>query len=308
MEIGLGTVQLGLPYGNKRDLALMPASEAFAILEHALQRGIQFFDTAIAYGESESRIGSFDLKNKCPSGLVSTKIPTVQQEIWSSKNKYLAYLRSQMCASADRLKIDRHKLLQLHQCDVDFLSSESVIQSLEQIKNEGLFEELGVSVYTLDQAFAAISTGIFKVLQVPANLIDTRFLHPEFLMHCQRHGIKLIIRSAVMQGVLVSGVPVPPVAKAHLLAKLKKMIEGSLIEAGLKDSLQATSLRFLKQNHHDSAWILLIGVDSVSSLRENLDLLESFSAPIPDNLLELLKPARQYAEANLLLNPSQWND
>jgi aryl-alcohol dehydrogenase-like predicted oxidoreductase len=308
MKIGLGTVQLGLPYGNKRDHELMPVSEAFAILDYSVQRGIQFFDTAIAYGASEARIGMFDLKRKSPSALISTKIPSVQQEVWRSKDKYLDYLRNQAKDSADRLKITGQQLLQLHQCDVEFLSSVSVVKSLEQIKKDGLVDELGVSVYTPDQAFAAISSGVFEVLQVPANLIDTRFLRPEFVKKCRKQKIKLVIRSAVMQGVLVSGVPLPNVKKASLLRNLRNMIEETLKEAKVPHSLQATSLRFLTKNHGNDIWILLLGVDSVSSLRENMDLLDSFRTPIADNLLELLTPARQYAEDNLLLNPAQWND
>jgi aryl-alcohol dehydrogenase-like predicted oxidoreductase len=67
MNIGLGTVQLGLPYGNKSNSDLMPESGAFSILSFAVERGIDFYDTAIAYGESESRIGSFKFRNKYPA-------------------------------------------------------------------------------------------------------------------------------------------------------------------------------------------------------------------------------------------------
>ena len=36
VKLGLGTVQLGLPYGNKAQSPLMPLTEAFDILEFAL--------------------------------------------------------------------------------------------------------------------------------------------------------------------------------------------------------------------------------------------------------------------------------
>lgn len=56
MELALGTVQFGLPYGVAgRDVAV-PENEAIAILERAHAWGIRCLDTAAAYGDIEARL------------------------------------------------------------------------------------------------------------------------------------------------------------------------------------------------------------------------------------------------------------
>src|SRR5262249_39663224 len=56
-KLGLGTVQFGLPYGITNERGQVPASEAQAIVAAALAGGIDLFDTAAVYGDSESVLG-----------------------------------------------------------------------------------------------------------------------------------------------------------------------------------------------------------------------------------------------------------
>ena len=58
-EFFFGTVSLGLPYGigvsNESD---MPSeADSIALLQDALSRGVNFLDTALAYGKSEAIVG-----------------------------------------------------------------------------------------------------------------------------------------------------------------------------------------------------------------------------------------------------------
>ena len=54
-EISFGTVELGIPYGfGVKNQTQMPSEQqAIKLLDDALDAGINFFDTARAYGRSE---------------------------------------------------------------------------------------------------------------------------------------------------------------------------------------------------------------------------------------------------------------
>ena len=78
-KIGLGTAQLGLPYGNKAKMELMSLTDAAEIVDVALNHKVAFFDTAIGYGLSEERLGLLNVKERSPSTVLATKIPAVEK-------------------------------------------------------------------------------------------------------------------------------------------------------------------------------------------------------------------------------------
>ena len=58
-KISLGTAQFGLDYGIANESGMIAKKEAFRILEYARESGINYLDTAYAYGDSERVIGDF---------------------------------------------------------------------------------------------------------------------------------------------------------------------------------------------------------------------------------------------------------
>ena len=60
----LGTVQLGLDYGVNNSSGQPSESESQIILDGAHSKGIQWLDTAEAYGNSQSLIGRFHSNSK----------------------------------------------------------------------------------------------------------------------------------------------------------------------------------------------------------------------------------------------------
>ena len=58
-RLSLGTVQLGLTYGVNKNHGKPSEEEAFAILNTALDGGVNCLDTAAAYGDSEVVIGKW---------------------------------------------------------------------------------------------------------------------------------------------------------------------------------------------------------------------------------------------------------
>lgn len=301
-QIGLGTVQLGMPYGNKAHHGLMPLSEAFSILDVAKATGISFLDTAIGYGESESRIGEY-LRIRNAEFEISTKIPVVPKDIWSEGEVYKRFLQDSLSSSLTKLGVNSIELLQFHQCDEEFLESRSVHMAMEVLLDSGMCKSIGISVYTPQQAAISSKMSFVSALQIPVNLLDVRFLSQELLDLYTKRDMTLIARSIFLQGVLHSSADLPNVLKRRQLASIRS----ELVDWAGGQPLEVLGLRFVFGNLREILDFALIGVDSAASLQQNLDILQQKVEDLPLDSLSELASIRKTAEAAGLLNPGQWN-
>src|SRR3990167_5445705 len=87
-KISLGTAQFGLDYGIANESGMIAKKEAFRILEYARESGINYLNTAYAYGDSERVIGDFLSKSNAHFNIVS-KMPEVKGMAVSSAEEYL---------------------------------------------------------------------------------------------------------------------------------------------------------------------------------------------------------------------------
>ena len=74
-EISLGTVEIGMPYGipENGNIPAPDETSTVRLLNDALDRGINFIDTARAYGESEAIIGRA-LHNRRQEYVLASKV------------------------------------------------------------------------------------------------------------------------------------------------------------------------------------------------------------------------------------------
>jgi aryl-alcohol dehydrogenase-like predicted oxidoreductase len=303
VSIGLGTVQLGLPYGNNAKGPIMPEHVAMSILKQAAESGVKFYDTAAAYGESEFRIGmsgileDFDVT-------VSTKVPQVDRVVWSSETDYWDFLKKAVDSSRHKLRTKKLGLLQFHQCNLDFLESKVTSRLMERLIEHGLCERIGISVYEPVQAEASLEIPCLSCLQIPVNLVDTRFLKPDLLVRYQEKNAALIARSILLQGILVDHAPLPPVRQQKNLEILRNMLLTALASG---QSLKELALRYIFINIRHILRIALIGVDSQEALQQNLGLISSLHQPVSHEQMGRFEEARAFAVQNELLTPATWN-
>ena len=80
-EIGLGTVELGLDYGVPvaGEHLRPPEEHAARLLNRALDLGVNFIDTARAYGASEEIIGRA-LKGRRNEYILASKLAPIREE------------------------------------------------------------------------------------------------------------------------------------------------------------------------------------------------------------------------------------
>lgn len=300
---GLGTAQLGMPYGAHIESGTLPASSAAAILGKALKSGISFIDTASAYGESERRIGDF-LRN-CPSPgeiVICTKLPRVDEAVWRDTAAFLSAVRSSLYQSATLLGADRIHMVLTHQCETSFLSAPQVSEALLEVTAEYPTYRFGVSVYTVEEAMCALGLPWVSALQFPVNILDQRFLDREFLSRCQQGGILRIARSLFLQGILTSHSPIPPVRKSKSLARLRRYIVTAI--EGLP--LEEVALQYIFGVCAELLDIGLLGVHSVQELEVNLQILGRIE-PLPENVLHAIEEARTLSDQENLFDPRTWN-
>ena len=184
-EIALGTVELGMDYGIGADARRPSADEAARILHRALDLGINFIDTARAYGDSESVIGR-SLAGRRREFVLCTKV----------------------LPDADAVESVEHSLRELQTDVLDIVmihcrAGDDVLPSPERLlrcREAGKLRFIGASVYGEVAALSAMDAG-FDCLQVAHSVLDRRMerrVFPEAL----RKNIGIVVRSVLLKGVL----------------------------------------------------------------------------------------------------------
>jgi aryl-alcohol dehydrogenase-like predicted oxidoreductase len=196
MRLGLGTVQFGLPYGIKNTAGRVPPDEVRRILRLASLSGVEVIDTAIAYGESETCLGSIGVE----SFKVVTKIPPLPDKV----DNIDSWVRNQLSASLARLGLERAYGLLLHRAeDLNGPFGEALGNVLHALRTEGLVEKVGVSVYETEQLDIHKHSCKVDLVQAPLNLLDQRLVTSGWLNRLHDEGVEVHTRSTFLQGLLL---------------------------------------------------------------------------------------------------------
>lgn len=128
------------------------------ILRKAYDAGINFFDTARGYSDSEEKIG-YALSDVRQNIYIATKTP--------AKDK--AGLMKDLETSLKMLKTDYIDLYQLHNpADLpDPEDPNGLYQGLLEAKNQGKVRHIGITAHKPANAHAAIDSGLYESLQFP---------------------------------------------------------------------------------------------------------------------------------------------
>lgn len=147
-------------------LLSVPLEEAVNLLNHALDRGLNFWDTAAMYDDSEAKMGRVLAGNR-ERVIIATK--TEKRDV-DGATEHLE-------ASFANLETDYIDLYQLHNVSKDedlaaVMAPGGVVDFLEDIRDQGRIGHLGVSSHHPETARRAVETGRFETLQFPYNFIE----------------------------------------------------------------------------------------------------------------------------------------
>ncbi|MFG0835123.1 aldo/keto reductase [Aeromonas bivalvium] len=188
MRLALGTVQFGLDYGISNHAGEVADAELGAILTLARKLGMDTLDTAQAYGKAEARLG---LCNTTDFRVITKLSPNIDA----------ADLTVSLESSLQRLARPSVEGLLLHRSQD---ASPALFERLADLQHQGKVGKVGVSVYSPEELALWLAQGYpLALVQLPANLLDQRFLRAGWLDRLQAMGCEIHVRSLFLQGLLL---------------------------------------------------------------------------------------------------------
>jgi aryl-alcohol dehydrogenase-like predicted oxidoreductase len=210
-EISLGS---WLTYGVG-----VEADQTCACLDRAFDLGINFIDTANAYGrgKAETVLGEMLANRPRDSYVLATKVFVPMSD--TDKGLSRAQILKQIDGSLQRLRTDYVDLYQCHRYDPD-TPLEETMQALTDIVREGKVRYIGFSEWSpknIEDALALTAMEQFVSSQPQYSMLYRR---PEakVMPLCAANGISQIVWSPLAQGVLsgkyAPGDALPPSTRA----------------------------------------------------------------------------------------------
>jgi aryl-alcohol dehydrogenase-like predicted oxidoreductase len=289
-ELGLGTAQLGLPYGVSNRGGQPSEAAAAAILARALDRGVRTIDTAPAYGEAEALLGRL-LPAEAGVRIVTKTAPLSGAEIGAAE---CDAVRRSAERSLERLRRDRlDALLVHHGSDLALPGGERLAGALAELRDAGLVRRLGASVYDRAELDAARERLPLDLVQLPLNAFDQRLLRDGTLEQLRREGIEVHVRSAFLQGLLLMATEELPAHLAAAEPPLRRYHEQRR-RAGLTPIEAALGL----VRDAPGVAVALVGTNSVAELDECLAAMQARPAGIDYAPLAVEDPE--------LIDPRRW--
>jgi pyridoxine 4-dehydrogenase len=169
-RLGYGTMQLTGPgvWGDPKD-----PGEAVRVLRRAVDLGVDFLDTADAYGPVVAEALIKKALHPYPADLViATKVGFTRQGpgIWTPVGRP-EYLRQQAEMSLRHLGLEQIPLLQLHRIDPK-VPLEDQVGELSKLRDEGKIGFIGLSEVTVDELRAAQAVAPVATVQNLYNLAN----------------------------------------------------------------------------------------------------------------------------------------
>ena len=245
-KIGIGTVQFGLDYGISNKEGKTNKSEVEQILKTAELKGIQYIDTASAYGSAEEVIGQYDLKQ---FKIVSKFMPPLKGEKISKQFNQSLF------------KLNQTSLYgYLAHRPLDLLDNPELWVQLKKLKSRGLVEKIGYSLNEPKELTLLLEKKyIPDLIQVPYNYFDRRF--ENLMIDLKSKGCEVHTRSTFLQGLFFMN----PDELSPFFDEVKPYIQSLKKNNTLAKSLLKFTLdkKFIDK--------VIIGVENTEQLIENLD-------------------------------------
>lgn len=293
MNLILGTVQFGLDYGITNDSGKVSTTEAQHILQVANQSGIQYLDTAAAYGDSEAVLGQ--LCYNCNEFDIISKIP--------SSKTHAVDIRTSVESSLGRLQCSNlHAILFHDQQDVLGEQSKQSFETLAQLKDENKIAKVGASFYSPKALESALINHDLDIIQIPANCLDQRFQQSGLLDEAKRQGVEVHVRSLFLQGLLLSENNQLPACLLQFKSELTHYFN-----TARELSLTPLQLALMYLISNECMDYGVVGCLNSQQLIEIKDAYNFSQALLSDhNLKNSLDLSLLASSSELLINPSLW--
>jgi aryl-alcohol dehydrogenase-like predicted oxidoreductase len=255
-EIGLGCMSLGTDRKIATD-----------IINRAVDLGVTMFDTADLYqqGFNEELVGQA-LRGLRDRVVIASKVGNRWREDgsgwdWDPRK---SYIRKAVELSLKRLGVDTIDLYQLHGGTV-LDPIDETIEAFEELKAEGLIRFYGISSIRPNVIREYLKRSNIVTVMMQYSLLDRR---PEEQMFdlVAKHGVSVVVRGPVAQGLLAHKQPMPYLA--HQLERISAAQLALDEEAAPRQSRSQMALRFASSP--PAVTVMVPGASSIAQLEENV--------------------------------------
>ena len=289
MKIGLGAAQFGLDYGVSNIHGKTTKHEVLTILQLAYENDISLIDTATSYGNSESMLGEVITNDDWK---FVTKTPHFVDGYLD--NTHVEQLKESFNQSLIRLGQKKIYGLLLHSCD-DLLKpgGRLIFREMERLREVGMVEKIGVSVYSSKQIEAILGKFNIDLIQLTINIFDQHIFAGGWLENLKNNNIEIHARSIFLQGLLL--MPIDSISP--YFSPIRKKIEMFYQSArGLSLSKLELALGYVMGIHEIDQ--ILVGINTVSQLQEVIKATQVQINPIEFRHLSI--------DNKVYTNPSLW--
>lgn len=298
--------------------------DSYAIIDHAIDSGINFLDTANVYsrGRSEEVTGEALKRNGKRSSIVlATKVHGVMSdEDPNMRGNSRRHIVEQCEASLRRLKTDHIDLYQIHRPD-PAIPIDETLRALDDLVRSGKVLYIGTTTFAawqvVESLWASRELGLNRFIseQPPYNLLDRR-IERELLPMAQSYGLGTMPWSPLAGGLLTGkyekGSP-PPEGTRFGQENLPPMLARRYTEDALAVVQELKSLAEevgCSLSQFALAWVMqrpgvvspIIGPRTMEQLEDNLKALEvELTAEVLEKVDEIVPPgsmASPFYEAN----------
>jgi len=206
--IGFGAFKIGRNEGIKypQSYDLPSDKQVDLLLNGLLGIGINYIDTAPAYGTSEQRIGNA-IAHRRDDYVLSTKVGETFVDGKSTYNFSDQAVRASVHRSLNNLQTGVLDIVFIHSNgeDLKILNETDTVTTLVDLRNEGLIKAIGFSGKTVEGAQASFTWA--DVLMVQYNQQDES--HKQIIAEADSKGIGVVIKKSLASGTIAPEQAIP---------------------------------------------------------------------------------------------------
>ncbi len=293
----LGTAQLGMAYGVANTAGRPDFRQAVRLIAAAADGGVNCFDTAAAYGDSEVILGrALDELGLAEQAVVVTKVRALHKEELTDPSRAAHAIEQCVAQSRDRLGLDCLPVVLFHREE-----DAAYMDILDRLKDRGWLRHAGVSCdHQPEGAKRLLQTKGIAAVQVPGNILDIRHQTAGVFRCAADRGTAVFVRSVYLQGLLLMPEQaIPPGLEAVIPVRRKLALLSA--EAGI--SIADLALRYMLAQAGVAC--VVVGAETADQVCKNIRM--AASGPIPNDLVAAVDTAVTAASLpDLVMTPRLW--